>query len=138
LAKDLEVSKDIQFLGNIAHPTAMEYLKKATIFCLPSMVEGFGLVTIEAMAAGTPYVNSQIPPTVEITHQGKGGLLFTPKDYRQLAKELLILLTDKKLYERKTKEGVTLARDYDWNVVNSQTEALFARTITSYHEGNNA
>ncbi len=63
-------------------------LKRSHAFALPSTVEGFGIVVIEAMAAGIPYVASDIPPIREATQGGVGGQLFTPLDAHDLAERL--------------------------------------------------
>lgn len=127
----LKLSSEIKLLGNMPHLKAMKILKSSHLFCLPSVVEGFGIVTVEAMAAGVPYVNSQIKPTIEITQNGKGGLLFNPKDPRDLADSIDRLLGDKKLYAKKQEEGKKLAKLFDWSIIAEQTEHVYKKATNT-------
>ena len=127
-----KLQKNVFLLGNMPHDEAMVRLKRAHLFCLPSVVEGFGLVTVEAMAAGVPFVSAGIPATREITENGKGGLLFEPENVNDLAKKLNMLLDDKILYEKKIQEGLKLAKRYDWAIIAKQTEAVYRKAIASH------
>ena len=79
------------------------------------------------MAAGVPFVSSRIKPTVEITQNGKGGLLFKPEDPNDLSKKINILLSDTGLYGEKVNEGKNLAKQFDWAIIAKQTEEVYHR-----------
>lgn len=128
LTKKLKLENSIKFLDNVPHEKAMKILKRCHVFCLPSVVEGFGLVTIEACACGVPYVNSDIPPTKEITQGGQGGYLFEPKNPRELAEKITILLKFKKRYHQKQKEALSLAKNYDWSIIAKQTQDVYGKS----------
>lgn len=134
LIKKLKLGSQVELLGNFPHQQAMKTLKQSHLFCLPSVVEGFGIVTIEAMAAGTPFVNARISPTVEITNGGKGGLLFEPNNPQDLAKKAINLLTNSKLYETKQSEGLDLSKRYDWTIIAKQTESLYKNVINAKNQ----
>lgn len=127
--KRLELQATVTFHGGLPHHQAMKLLKSCHLFCLPSLVEGFGLVTVEAMAAGTPYINSDIPATREITQNGVGGLLFPSQNTGQLAQSMQRLLTDKKIYHQKQAEGKAFARQYDWKKIARQTETVYQNAV---------
>ena len=91
------------------------------------MVEGFGLVVIEAMACSTPYVCSNIPPLKEVTDNGTGGLLFEREDPDDLAKKILLLLSDDDFYRRCIREGLELAQRYDWTSTARETEMFYTK-----------
>lgn len=131
LAAKLSIQPHVKFLGNLPHYRVMKLLKRCHIFSLASVVEGFGLVTVEALAAGIPYVSSDIPPTREITQNGQGGFLFTPKNPNDLTQKVLLLLQNKKLYHQKSKEALQLAQQYDWKLIATETESLYQRTLSS-------
>ncbi len=133
LTRKLNLTGNVEFLGSLSHQQAMKVLKKSHIFSLPSIVEGFGLVTIEAMAAGIPYVSSDIPPTREITQNGKGGFLYPPKNYQELALNITKLLTNKKIYQQKHKQAIAIAREYDWDTIASQTLKVYKQTVSKYN-----
>ncbi|MBN2065646.1 MAG: glycosyltransferase family 4 protein [Candidatus Thermoplasmatota archaeon] len=95
LSKKLDIEHKVDFLGRINDTRDLiKVLKKSHVFALPSIVEGFGMVVIEAMAADIPYVASDIPPIREVTDGGIGGLLCKPKNHADLAEKLRLLLTD--------------------------------------------
>ena len=108
--KKLGLDNDIKFMGYVNHKIVIETLKKSHLFCLPSIVEGMGLVTVEAMACGTPYVNSRIAPQVEITKNGIGGILYTPKKPKELANGIISLIMNERLYAKKKKESKRLGK----------------------------
>ena len=123
LTKQLQLENNIEFLGFIEkHDDVLKILKSSHIFCLPSVLEGFGIATAEAMASEVPYVSSNIPPTREITQNGKAGLLYKPTDHNELAINVIKLLKDKSLYKKKQEEGKKLAKNYDWSKLAKQLE----------------
>lgn len=71
------------------------YLKEASIFCLPTENEPFGIVFIEAMAHKLPIVATNIGAIPDFVHQGKDGFLVDPGDVDQLAQKLIELLRSK-------------------------------------------
>lgn len=125
----LGLKKNTTWLGKLDHNQVIKLMKRSHLFCLPSIIEGFGLVTAETMAAGLPYVNSAIPATVEITQNGQGGLLYEPGNTDQLAKKIICLLSDKKLYFQKQLEGQRFAKRYDWSHIASQTLKIYQTII---------
>lgn len=125
----LKLNKYVIFKRNLPRRALIQCLKSSYAFCLPSEVEGFGISVIESMAAGIPYVVSDIPVFKEITQNGKGGLIFKTGNIIDLTKKLDNLLVDKDLYTRKLKEGRHLARNYSWHNVAVQTEKIY-KTVT--------
>jgi glycosyltransferase involved in cell wall biosynthesis len=117
----------MKFLGTIPQNELIRTLQKSQVFCLASSVEGFGIVVIEALAAGTPFVHSDLTVTREITHNGLGGLFFPVGEVDVLAKQLIRLLTDEKLYRQKQMEGQQLIKQYAWARVAKRTEMIYTK-----------
>ncbi|MGD0954380.1 MAG: glycosyltransferase family 4 protein, partial [Methanotrichaceae archaeon] len=93
LVRDLKLERNVSFLGFVEdRRNIIRIMKASHAFVLCSTVEGFGMVIIEAMASGTPYVASNIAPIREITGNGIGGLLYMPTDYQDLALKLKMVL----------------------------------------------
>ena len=65
------MQNNVELIGRISEEDKINLLAKSHIHVLPSAVEGFGLVTIEALAAGTPVVNADIPINREILNEQK-------------------------------------------------------------------
>lgn len=112
LTKKLNVEKNIEFCGFIEkHEDVLKIIKSAHVFCIPSIVEGFGIVVIEAMGCQVPFVATKIPAIVESTGM-KGGLFFKPTDYVDLANKIKKILTNKRLYTKLKKECKDKYKEY--------------------------
>jgi glycosyltransferase involved in cell wall biosynthesis len=113
------------FLKNLSRTNIVKLLKQSYLFCLPSIIEGFGLVTVEAAACRLPFVITDIPVNKEITYNGQGGLLFKKEDVKDLSTKLEKLILDKSLYKDKQKQGVKLAKNYNWPKIAEQTRKVY-------------
>ena len=126
--RDLE--ENIEFLGFVEnHDDIIRILKASHVFALPSIVEGFGIVVIEAMAAGIPYVASDIPPIVEATNNGIGGLLSEPVNSEDLALKIQELLRDESLRKTLMKDVNKHIKEYDWSIIAHEVESLYEKLI---------
>ncbi|MBI5115640.1 glycosyltransferase [Candidatus Poribacteria bacterium] len=83
---DLHLDEKITFLGYRADVAAI--LPQLDLFVLPSLSEGFGLVLLEAMAAGLPVVSTMVDAIPEIVEHGVTGLLVPPAQSRPLAEAI--------------------------------------------------
>lgn len=87
---------------------------RAHVFCLPSLQEGFGIVFLEAMAAGLPVVGSNAAAIPEVVPHGSAGFLVDPRDSGAIADALLMILRDSDLRGRLGRFGRAYVRRYDW------------------------
>ena len=98
LAATLPVPERVHFHGAIDGPA--EALRKTALLALPSAAEGFGLVLIEAMAAGIPVVATDVPGIRDVVRNGQTGLLSPPGSPEQLAANIRRLIEDGALRDR--------------------------------------
>lgn len=68
------------FLGSVEQTQLQKYYSIADVLVVPSLYESFGLVTVEALACGTPVIVSQIGKMKSIVKEGKNGFSFRPSD----------------------------------------------------------
>lgn len=96
LAKRLGVEEHLTFTGSIPHgdENLVALYQAATLFVMPSDCETQSIVTMEAMAAGKPIVAANASALPELVKDGQNGLLFHPKNSRDLAKKIVTLLKD--------------------------------------------
>lgn len=128
LIKKLGLQKNVTIKGKIQKfEDVLKMRQRHKVFCLPSEVEGFGMVVVEAMALGVPAVVTDIPVLKEITKNGTGGALFKAGDHKDLAEKLKKLLTDTKLYSKKSKEALKHAKNFGWIALGKQTEAVYRK-----------
>ncbi|HEY2824057.1 MAG TPA: glycosyltransferase family 4 protein [Gemmatimonadales bacterium] len=116
MARFIDLGRRMTFLGHVTRQQlAMEYAG-CDVFCLPSRQEGFGLVYVEAMAAGKPVVAlaSARSPGELLTH-GENGLL-TADDSDQIADALRLLLADPRLRARMGEANRKAALQWDKGV----------------------
>jgi glycosyltransferase involved in cell wall biosynthesis len=95
---DLGVETSFRFLGNIREIPAL--LHAADIFVLPTRFEGFPLTVMEAMAAGKGIVVSRVDGVEDLVEHGRTGMLVEIGDHRDLARNVVRLLTDCDLRRR--------------------------------------
>ncbi|MBI4214342.1 MAG: glycosyltransferase family 4 protein [Chloroflexi bacterium] len=123
-------SDDIVFTGPVSDEDKVRYYQTADIYCAPSTGgESFGIVLLEAMAAGTPIVATDIPGYREVVTHGKEGLLVPPRDAGQLAESLIRALRDPGARARLGEKGRETARRYDWQQVGSEVLDYYTETI---------
>ncbi len=127
LSSRLRLKDNIVFKKNLSYKQLIGELRKSYLFCLPSRIEGFGLVTIEALACGTPFVIARTPINKEVT-KGKGGLFFVPEDHQDLAEKAKKILLDKKLARKLLEDGKKTLSLYDWRKITQQTEEIYKRS----------
>lgn len=121
--------RGVSFLGHIPrHEDVLSLIAKSHIFCLPSVIEGFGMVTMEAMALGVPYVNADLPITREVA-DGKGGLLFQPKNVQACADCIIRLLRHTPLHSRLSEEATNRAKMFLWSNFARQTEEFYRQIL---------
>ncbi|MBI4092915.1 MAG: glycosyltransferase family 4 protein [Candidatus Kerfeldbacteria bacterium] len=127
-AQSAGLSEQVRFLGRVEkHDDVLREIAASLVFCLPSEVEGFGIVTVEAAAVGRPYVNSDIPATREVTENGLGGILYRLGDVRALADGIERLIIDKALYRAKQVELQKLIQQYQWSERAEETERFYGQ-----------
>lgn len=128
LSKDLGIIDKIDFIGKINDTKDMiKILKKSHVFALPSIAEGFGMVIIEALAAGIPYVSSDIPPIKEITNGGIGGFLCKTRDYKDLASKIKSLLTNESRRREIMKNVNTYIEQFKWSNISINLEKYYTK-----------
>jgi len=117
-AASLGLNGEVEFLGAVEDPGRVrEAYRSASVFCLPSLQEGFGIAFLEAMAAGLPIVAGDAGAVPELVPHGDSGYLVPPRDVAALADALIRLLSDPILRKRFGDRGRRHAAHYDWPLV---------------------
>lgn len=130
LARRLELERHVRLLGALPRDEEVrEEYRRASVFCLPSLQEGFGIAFLEAMATGLPIVGADSGAVPEVVPHGKAGLLVDGRSVAAVAGALLHLLRDESVRQRFARAGREQAMHYAWPTVARAflREALEAR-----------
>lgn len=105
LVHDLGLSSSIILAGKINDEDLPTVYASSDVLVLPSLVEGFGLVLLEAMAVGKPVVSTLVGPIPELISDGEQGLLVPRGDSNALASAILTVLEDRSLAKKMGEKG---------------------------------
>ena len=126
--RELDLRDWVRFVGYADMPDLPALYQLAQAVAFPSLDEGFGLPVLEAFAAGTPVVASNAGAIPEVA--GDAALLSAPEDVEALAGNLLRLLTDGQLRERKVAAGRARAALYSWSATAAAHRAVYESVVT--------
>lgn len=117
-------------LGEVSEEEKISLMRKASVFCLPSRSEAFGIAVIEAMGAGCPVVVSDIPALTEIIEHEKTGLVF-PVDNEQLLADRIVAILSNKDFGQKLAESArnVVEEKYDWERIVDRLEEIYTRVV---------
>ncbi len=128
--------EDVHFLGFVPYEDLPRYYKTADVFCAPNTgQESFGIVLLEAMAAGTPTVASRIDGFRDVLTEGVHGLLAPPRDSEALAQALKRMLSDAAMREGMAQAGARHAQDYSWESVSARVLAYYEDSVSRNTSG---
>ena len=116
-ARELGLGRRVEFLGHVAFDRLAGEYRRADIFCLPSRQEGFGIVFLEAMAAGLPIVAARAAAAPEVVSDGESGILVAPDSPGDLAAALDRLLSDPEERRRMGETGRRQVTLFDVSIV---------------------
>lgn len=124
--------RNVDFVGLASPADLPRYYASCELFCAPSISgESFGIVLLEAMAAGRPVIAGDIPGYRSVMTNGHEGLLVPPKNPQSLALGIVRLLADSGTRERMAAAGLETARRYDWPEIAQRVLAVYERAMRS-------
>ena len=127
LARELGILDRIRFCGNANVPALVELLHGAIALIFPSLVEGYGLPVLEAMAAGCPVVASNCPAVGEVA--GSGALLCDPRRPEAFAAAMTRIASDSAAAADLRRRGIARASAFTWTRCAEQTLGVYERLL---------
>lgn len=122
----------VMFAGRVDPLELAGVFGRAAVVCAPSLGgESFGIVLLEAMAAGRPVVASSIPGYAAVLRDGVDGVLVPPGDPDALAAALERVLDDPNAARAMGEAGRERARRYDWPSIAAAIEKVYERAIAA-------
>jgi glycosyltransferase involved in cell wall biosynthesis len=121
--------------GKIPPEELDRYYQEASVFCLPTYLEPFGIVFIEAMTAHLPIVATRVGAIPDFVEEGKNGWMVEPGDTRGLANALLQLLKNPELCRAYGEYSFRLTQDrYSWEVVGGKFKERILNVLVDAHQ----
>ncbi|MBI1878055.1 MAG: glycosyltransferase family 4 protein [Chloroflexi bacterium] len=121
---------DVEFVGYVSPEALPNFYHRADIFCAPSIgFESFGIVLLEAMAAGLPIVASDIAGYRSLLTHGQEGLLAPPGQTDALAAALRQLLDQPQQRREIGRRGRLKANQYSWDTIVDKILDVYLDTI---------
>ncbi|MEX2526074.1 MAG: glycosyltransferase family 4 protein [Gemmatimonadota bacterium] len=129
LSAKLGLQNHVSFPGFVSPQEKRRLLGSAWVHVLTSPREGWGIVNVEAAAAGTPTVASDSPGLRDSVVDGETGLLVPHGNVEALATALQQLLQDASLRERMGRAGREFAQGFTWEAASRQMETVLQREV---------
>jgi glycosyltransferase involved in cell wall biosynthesis len=127
-AEALNLGEKISFLEWVSEQDLCALYNLADLVVLPSLIEGFGLPALEAMACGTPVIaanNSSFPEVV-----GSAGLLVDPCDEEELSKAILRLVEDQMFHRTLAVKSLERSAEYQWQAIAGRMIAVYETVLS--------
>jgi phosphatidylinositol alpha-mannosyltransferase len=125
----------IDLLGQVSEADKARMLRSVDVYCAPNTgQESFGIILLEAMAAGTPIVASDLEAFRRVLDDGRGGAVFRAGDSADLARTLAAVLDDPGRRDALSRIGSELVHAYDWPVVAQQVVQVY-ETVAAAEPG---
>ncbi|MEP6927218.1 MAG: N-acetyl-alpha-D-glucosaminyl L-malate synthase BshA [Ginsengibacter sp.] len=125
LCRENEAHNDIRFLGR--QEQMEDILAISDLFLLPSEYESFGLVALEAMAAGVPVISTNAGGLPEININGVTGFLSDVGDVNNMSRNIISIFQDNKAFEEMKKHAIEQAQKFDIDTIVPEYEKLYKK-----------
>ena len=120
----------VDLLGQVSEADKAALLRSVDVYCAPNTgQESFGIILLEAMAARTAVVASDMEAFRHVLDGGRAGALFRPGDAQALAETLATVLDDADLRARLVAEGDRAVAPYDWDVIAQEVLRVYELAI---------
>jgi glycogen(starch) synthase len=128
-ARGLE--RNVALAGRMSRGDVGAAMRAAEVFVMPSRIEAFGIVVLEAWRAGTPAVASSNGGAGEFIEDDVTGLLVDPCDTASLARCIDRLLSDPPLRARLAAAGAERVAAFSWSEIRPQYDDVYAETVAA-------
>ncbi len=134
MASELDIDDKVIFTGKIPHKELGQYYAACDVLVLPSLLESFGIVLIEAGACGKPVIASNVSGMRSVVKDKLDGFLIKPGDQSELIEKMIYLAQNPTIREEMGKANYkkTIAQ-YSWPIVVEKLEGIYQQVIHEHH-----
>jgi len=129
LAKGEGVAVRTTFAGFVSDDDLIDAIKSSDMVAVPSRFEPFGIIALEAMAAGVPVVVTRVGGLAEIVEDDVDGLEADPDSPRSIADATIRLLSDRALASRLAARAREKVKVYNWEHSAAETLEVYKAAI---------
>jgi glycosyltransferase involved in cell wall biosynthesis len=122
------LERRVRFIGYVPDADLPALYSGATLFCYPSLYEGFGLPPLEAMACGAPTITSNTSSLPEVV--GDAALTVDPTSVESIAVALRRFLQDPELRETYRQKGRQRAATFSWQRTAQLTRGVYDQVVS--------
>ena len=131
-----DLRPSVVLLGELSEADKGAFLRSVDVYCAPNLLgESFGVVLVEAMAAGAPIVASDLDAFARVLEDGAAGVLVRRGDSAALARALSEVLADPGRRAALSAAGREAAAAYDWQVVARRVLAVYETVVDAVAGG---
>jgi glycosyltransferase involved in cell wall biosynthesis len=127
IVKELNLTNKVFFEGFVKDEDLPYYYSSCDIFASCSIIEGFGLIFLEAMASGKPVVAFNIASIPEVV--GNGGIIVKNFDLKEMVEKIIEILSKKEVYEEYSRKAREIAINHDWNIIARKYLNFFEKSL---------
>jgi D-inositol-3-phosphate glycosyltransferase len=131
LADELGITDVVRFVPPVPQHELAGWYSAATLVAVPSYNESFGLVAVEAQAAGAPVVAASVGGLTTVVRHGRSGVLVDSHDPSDWARALEPIAVDQAYRDRLARGAIAQAQRFSWDATAAQTLAVY-QTASSY------
>jgi glycosyltransferase involved in cell wall biosynthesis len=121
--KKLNLMKDVIFIGYVQEKDLAIYYSNAKCYVSPSLCEGFGFPTVEAMACGCPVITANTSAFPEVV--GDAGFLRDPFDLHGFADAISEVILNEQFRHDLIKKGIIRAKKFSWELCAEQVKTVY-------------
>jgi D-inositol-3-phosphate glycosyltransferase len=128
--KKNNLSQSVDFVGAQDQFTLSSYYRAADVVVIPSRVESFGLVALEAHACGVPVVAFKVGGIPSVVLEGSSGFLADLKDLESFQDGISQILLDRKLASSFSQNAIELSKTFSWKKTAKEVNCITSRILS--------
>ena len=132
LIREHDLSGSVEMVGWVEGERKYELLSNSLAVCMPSRVEGWGIIATEAAAMGKPVIGTDVVGLRESVLHNKTGILVEKESTFQYAEVMKQMVRDRQLRRKLGKQARETARQFTWENITRKREAFFQKVITHH------
>jgi len=129
LASAEGIFRKVHFLGALPHSEVIKEMARAEVFVCSSLYEGLGIVFIEAQAAGTPVIGTDVGGIPDVIEDGVTGLLVPSKDSDRLADAIMKIFKEPNKAEDFAREAKARLEKFGWERISGEISQIYEMRI---------